>query len=173
MIAAGSLCCPTHFYRRESFSSLVDRWPCACCPELYGWGSGRSGFIGQRKSCGKADAAGVPGRLHPRSHPTGPTRPVPPCVQGDRRRTDRPAVSLSFGGAVYDPTDPVGRLLVNVLAMVAEFAADLIRLQTREDIKIAKAKARPRPGPVADVLHRDRLAIGVRNDGCQIDDCVR
>jgi hypothetical protein len=28
---------------------------------------------------------------------------------------------------VDDPTDPVGRLLFNVLAMVAEFEADLIR----------------------------------------------
>ncbi len=39
-------------------------------------------------------------------------------------------VRLSFGGAVYDPIDPVGRLLFDVLAMVAEFEADLIRLRT-------------------------------------------
>jgi DNA invertase Pin-like site-specific DNA recombinase len=32
---------------------------------------------------------------------------------------------------VYDPTDPVGRLLFNVLAMVAEFEADLISMRTR------------------------------------------
>lgn len=31
-------------------------------------------------------------------------------------------VKLNLGGAVYDPTDPVGRLLFNVLAMVAEFS---------------------------------------------------
>jgi len=30
-------------------------------------------------------------------------------------------ISLSLGGSVYDPTDAVGRLLFNVLAMVAEF----------------------------------------------------
>ncbi len=30
-------------------------------------------------------------------------------------------VKLSLGGSVHDPTDPVGRLLFNVLAMVAEF----------------------------------------------------
>jgi len=53
-------------------------------------------------------------------------------------------VRLSLGGAVYDPTDPVGRLLFNVLAMVAEFEADLIRLRTREGMKIAKAKGRLR-----------------------------
>lgn len=33
----------------------------------------------------------------------------------------RRQVNLSLGGAVHDPTDPVGRLLFNVLAMVAEF----------------------------------------------------
>lgn len=36
-------------------------------------------------------------------------------------------VKLSLGGSVHDPTDPVGRLLFNVLGMVAEFEADLIR----------------------------------------------
>lgn len=30
-----------------------------------------------------------------------------------------------------DPTDPIGRLLYNVLAMVAEFEADLIRVPTK------------------------------------------
>jgi len=47
---------------------------------------------------------------------------------------------LSIGGAVYDPTDPVGRLLFNVLAMVAEFESDLIGLRTREGMKVARAK---------------------------------
>ncbi len=49
-------------------------------------------------------------------------------------------VRLSLGGSVYDPTDPVGRLLFNVLAMVAEFEADLIRSRTREGMRVAKAK---------------------------------
>jgi DNA invertase Pin-like site-specific DNA recombinase len=30
-------------------------------------------------------------------------------------------VKLSLGGSMHDPADPVGRLLFNVLAMVAEF----------------------------------------------------
>lgn len=45
---------------------------------------------------------------------------------------------------MYDPTDAVGRLLCNVLAMVAEFESDLIRLRTREGMKVAKAKGRLR-----------------------------
>ena len=52
--------------------------------------------------------------------------------------------SLNLGGSVHDPTDPVGRLLFNVLAMVAEFEADLITLRTREGMKVAKAKGRLR-----------------------------
>ena len=53
-------------------------------------------------------------------------------------------VKLSLGGSIHDPTDPVGRLMFNVLAMVAEFEADLIRMRTREGMKIAKAKGRLR-----------------------------
>ena len=53
-------------------------------------------------------------------------------------------VRLNLGGSVYDPNDAVGRLLFNVLAMVAEFESDLIRLRTREGKKIAKAKGRLR-----------------------------
>ena len=53
-------------------------------------------------------------------------------------------VRLNLGGSVYDPNDAVGRLLFNVLAMVAEFESDLIRLRTREGMKVAKAKGRLR-----------------------------
>jgi len=49
-------------------------------------------------------------------------------------------VSLNLGGPVYDPTDAVGQLLFNVLAMVAECESDLIRLRTREGMKVAEAK---------------------------------
>ncbi|KQN37872.1 recombinase family protein [Frigoribacterium sp. Leaf44] len=53
-------------------------------------------------------------------------------------------VALNLGGAVYDPADPVGRLLFNVLGMVAEFEADLIRARTREGMAIAKAAGKLR-----------------------------
>ena len=53
-------------------------------------------------------------------------------------------VNLSLGGSVYDPTDAVGRLMFNVLAMVAEFESDLIRLRTKEGMRVAKAKGRLR-----------------------------
>jgi len=53
-------------------------------------------------------------------------------------------VKLNIGGSVHDPTDPIGRLLFNVLAMIAEFEADLARLRTAEGMKVAKAKGRLR-----------------------------
>jgi DNA invertase Pin-like site-specific DNA recombinase len=54
------------------------------------------------------------------------------------------AVTLNMGGSVHDPHDPVGRLLFNVLGMIAEFESDLIRMRTREGMKVAKAKGRLR-----------------------------
>ena len=53
-------------------------------------------------------------------------------------------MKLNIGGSLHDPADPIGKLLFNVLAMVAEFESDLIRLRTREGMKVAKAKGRLR-----------------------------
>jgi len=65
-------------------------------------------------------------------------------------------VRLNLGGSVYDPTDPVGRLLFNVLAMVAE--SDLIRLRTREGMKVAKAKG-PLRGKQPKLNHRQEAHL--------------
>jgi hypothetical protein len=82
-------------------------------------------------------------------------------------------ISLSLGGSVYDRTDAVGRLLFNVLAMMAEFESDLIRLRIREGMKVAKAKGRlarqaaqaqPSSGWVAP--RRVRVARPVRSTTC-------
>jgi DNA invertase Pin-like site-specific DNA recombinase len=67
-------------------------------------------------------------------------------------------VRLNLGGSVYDPTDPVGRLLFNVLAMVAEFETDLIRLRTREGMKVARAKGRLR-GKQPKLNHRQEAHL--------------
>ncbi len=53
-------------------------------------------------------------------------------------------MTLNLGGSIYDPTDPVGRLLFDILGTVAEFEADLIRMRTREGMAVAKAKGRLR-----------------------------
>ena len=67
-------------------------------------------------------------------------------------------VKLSIGGSVHDPNDPVGRLLFNVLAMVAEFESDLIRARTKEGLQVAKAKGRLRgkPPKLPTVTHHPR-----------------
>jgi DNA invertase Pin-like site-specific DNA recombinase len=51
-------------------------------------------------------------------------------------------VRFQIGATVHDPTDPVAKLLVNVLAMVAEFESDLIRQRTKEGMAVARAKGR-------------------------------
>ena len=49
-------------------------------------------------------------------------------------------VKLALGRALYDPSDPMGKLFFNILATFAEFEADLIRLRTREGMAIARAR---------------------------------
>lgn len=53
-------------------------------------------------------------------------------------------VMLALGQSRYDPADPMGKMFFNILATFAEFEADLIRLRTREGMKIARAKGRLR-----------------------------
>jgi len=69
-------------------------------------------------------------------------------------------VKLSLGGSIHDPNDPVGRLLFNVLAMVAEFESDLIKMRTREGLAVARAagKLRGRKQP--------KLTPGKRSTSC-------
>lgn len=77
----------------------------------------------------------------------------------------RREVKLSLGGSVHDPTDPVGRLLFNVLAMVAEFEADLIRARTREGMAVAKAKGRLRGKQPKLSKKQEALLISVHRAG--------
>jgi DNA invertase Pin-like site-specific DNA recombinase len=46
-------------------------------------------------------------------------------------------VRLNLGGSLHDPNDPVGRLLFNVLAMVAEFSV----ISTRRDGDLHRVRA--------------------------------
>lgn len=66
------------------------------------------------------------------------------CQSGQlNRKWANRNVKLSIGGSVDDPTNPMGKLLFNVLAMISEVeAADLIRVRTREGMRVARAKAR-------------------------------
>lgn len=81
-------------------------------------------------------------------------------------------VRLCIDGSVYDPLDPVGRLIFNVLAMVAEFEADLIRARTREGMAVAKEKGRLRGKPPKltpqQEAHLVELWTGGRHTGAEI-----
>jgi DNA invertase Pin-like site-specific DNA recombinase len=74
---------------------------------------------------------------------------------------------------VNDPTDPVGRLLLDVLAMFAAFESDLTRTRARDDMKGARAEGRL-PGHTLHV-HRATQAAGGRAAPTQTrrrgDDC--
>lgn len=74
-------------------------------------------------------------------------------------------VALDLGGSVYDPTDPIGRLLFNVLGMVAEFESDLIRARTREGMAVAKAKGRLRGKPPKLSPAQERHLVGLYRQG--------
>ncbi|SHR63739.1 site-specific recombinase PinR [Mycobacteroides abscessus subsp. massiliense] len=53
-------------------------------------------------------------------------------------------VTLRLGNSAYDPNDPMGKMMFNILAVFAEFEADLIRLRTREGMAVAKRKGKLR-----------------------------
>jgi len=53
-------------------------------------------------------------------------------------------VTLAIGSRRYNPADPMGKMFFNILATFAEIEADLLRLRTREGMKIARAKGKLR-----------------------------
>jgi DNA invertase Pin-like site-specific DNA recombinase len=53
-------------------------------------------------------------------------------------------VTLSLGGQLYDPNDPMGKMFFNILATFAEFEVDLLRMRTREGMAVARAKGKLR-----------------------------
>lgn len=86
----------------------------------------------------------MPRRRHPRRTKLDRLARSLPDARETLEDLTRREVRLSINGSVHDPTDPVGRLLFNVLAMVAEFESDLIRLRTKEGLRVARAKGRLR-----------------------------
>ena len=51
-------------------------------------------------------------------------------------------VKLNIGRSLHDPNDPIERLLFHVPAMIAQFESDLIKIRTRERMKVTKTKGR-------------------------------
>ncbi|UWD82790.1 recombinase family protein [Curtobacterium flaccumfaciens] len=75
-------------------------------------------------------------------------------------------VRLSIAGSVYDPTDPVGKMLFAVLGMVAEFESDLIRARTREGMQAPKVRKKltGRKPKLSDLQQRHLVALWRSND---------
>ena len=96
--------------------------PWASPPERVYVDHGLTGTHGDRPGLREALAACRPGT--PSWSPSSTGSPVAARCPRHRRRPHPRQVKLSLGGSVHDPTDPVGRLLFNVLAMVAEFESD-------------------------------------------------
>ena len=66
----------------------------------------------------------------------------------------------------------MGKLLFNILALIAEFEADLIRMRTREGMKVAKAAGRlrgkkPKLKPTQEALLLQMHAAGAHT-GAQL-----
>ena len=53
-------------------------------------------------------------------------------------------VRFALGGSVYDWNDPFARMFLQILAVIAEFEANLIRQRTREGMDIARQKGKLR-----------------------------
>ena len=53
-------------------------------------------------------------------------------------------VKLAIGATIYDPKDPMGKMFFNMLATLAGFESDLIRMRTREGMAMAKANGAPK-----------------------------
>ena len=93
---------------------------------------------------------------------TAPTSPIaPPVGSSPRPQLDRLArslpdasdivdeliardIRLNLGGSIHDPTDPVGDCCSTSSPWSPNSNSDLIRMRTREGMKIAKARGRLR-----------------------------
>jgi len=67
----------------------------------------------------------------------------------------RRGVRFALGGSVYDWNDPFARMFLQILAVIAEFEAGLIRQRTREGMAIARQNGKlrgkqPRLKPAQD-----------------------
>ncbi|MEV0386150.1 recombinase family protein [Nonomuraea sp. NPDC050643] len=67
-------------------------------------------------------------------------------------------VRLSLGGSIYDPSDPMSKMFFNMLAVFAEFEADLLKMRTREGMAIARSRGKLK-GRQPKLTHRQQAEL--------------
>ena len=70
-------------------------------------------------------------------------RSVPDALAILTQLSDR-GVKFALGGSIYDWHDPMARMFLQILAVIAEFEASLIRQRTREGMAIARQNGKLR-----------------------------
>lgn len=112
-------------------------------PDRLYFDRGLTGTTRPRPGLGEALAASRGGDSLVVTEPHRLARSIPDLADIGAKLTVR-GVALSVNGAVYDPTDPTGRVFFDTPELAADFDADLMRARTREDLALAKAKGRLR-----------------------------
>lgn len=74
-------------------------------------------------------------------------------------------IKLSVGSCIHDAGDPMGKLLFNVLATIAEIEADLISMRTREGMKVATANSRLRGKQPSPTVKQEAHLLGLNDPG--------
>lgn len=74
-------------------------------------------------------------------------------------------VRLSFNGSVYDPLDPMGRMIFGMLSVFAEFEANLVSARTREGMATARAKGRLKGRKPKLSERRETLLVSMHRSG--------
>lgn len=91
-------------------------------------------------------------------------RSVPDAHAIAQEVTDKGA-KLQLGSEVYDPNDPMGRLMFNMLSMIAQFERDLISARTREGMELARQRGRLKGKPPKLTEHQQNtVARWIRNN---------
>ena len=133
-------------------------------PERVHVDQGLSGATRERPGLTTALAACRPGGTLVVTKPDWLARSLPEARDISAELVARD-IALSLGGAVHDPADPVGRLLFNVLGVVAEFERDLLRARTREGMAIARDKGRLNGQPPKLTPAQERHLVDVHAAG--------
>ena len=72
---------------------------------------------------------------------------------------------FALGGSVYDWNDPFARMFLQILAVIAEFEANLIRQRTREGMDIARQHGKLRGKQPSLKPAQDREIRRMRDSG--------